>query len=203
MGFVEGQYAPPPCFQCRDRCITYSWRCDGEPDCYYGEDEADCDYICPYETHHRCADTGYCIDNFRLCDGHYDCANGEDERNCYANSWVGNKRHNHDIDHNHDKLNSVISEGRNNANEDQIIDNANEDKLIKSERLGDEDKSSVDESRNIETEHAHEKRKDVSRVSEINGRFPIDRKEKINFNGFRNHYNNQTKIVEQLIYKRR
>ena len=78
----------PSCFQCREKCITYSYRCDGEVDCYGAEDEAGCDYICPYETHHRCSDTGLCIDNHDLCDGHYDCQNGEDESNC-GRPWFG------------------------------------------------------------------------------------------------------------------
>lgn len=80
-----------PCFQCRDKCITYSWRCDGEVDCYGAEDESHCEYICPYATHHRCSDTGLCVDNHDLCDGHYDCENGEDERNCGHQPWLGKR----------------------------------------------------------------------------------------------------------------
>ena len=89
-GVVRGVGASfyPPCFQCREKCISYSYRCDGEVDCYGAEDEAACDYICPYETHHRCSDTGLCIDNHDLCDGHYDCVNGEDESNC-GRPWMG------------------------------------------------------------------------------------------------------------------
>lgn len=77
-----------PCFQCREKCISYSWRCDGEVDCYGAEDEAECEYICLYETHHRCSDTGLCIDNHHLCDEVYDCQNGEDEANC-GRPWIG------------------------------------------------------------------------------------------------------------------
>ena len=81
------------CFQCRDKCITYSWRCDGEVDCYGAEDEAACEYICPYQTNHRCSDTGLCIDNRDLCDGPCDCNNCEDERNCGVGGgpWMGKR----------------------------------------------------------------------------------------------------------------
>lgn len=179
VGVINGQYTLQ-CFQCRDRCITYSWRCDGEPDCYYGEDEADCDFICPYSTHHRCADTGYCIDNFRLCDGHYDCQNGEDERNCYSNSWVGNKRHHpsdhdfdHDVDHDfdhdfdHDKLTgNVIARD---ANHGSGRENAGETK----DEFGARSKSF------------------------------IDRKEDITFSGYRNRINETMSQLEALVYRRR
>ena len=29
-------------FTCRERCISSSWRCDGDKDCIGGEDEEDC-----------------------------------------------------------------------------------------------------------------------------------------------------------------
>ncbi|KAI1290894.1 hypothetical protein HDE_07767 [Halotydeus destructor] len=87
---IAGSALAYDCYQCEDRCITYSWRCDGEVDCpLHAEDERDCEYICPYQTHHRCSDTGLCMDNGHLCDGNFDCINGEDETNCYKNSWVG------------------------------------------------------------------------------------------------------------------
>ena len=60
-------------------------------DCYGAEDEAHCEYICPYTTHHRCSDIGLCIDNHDLCDGHFDCENGEDERNCGHQPWLGKR----------------------------------------------------------------------------------------------------------------
>ena len=41
--------APPPrpsCkgdeFTCKERCIPSTWRCDGETDCWKGEDEKEC-----------------------------------------------------------------------------------------------------------------------------------------------------------------
>ena len=86
--WLGGLRGYPACFQCREKCITYSWRCDGEVDCYGAEDEAECEYICPYSTHHRCSDTGLCIDNHHLCDDIYDCQNGEDESNC-GSPWIG------------------------------------------------------------------------------------------------------------------
>jgi len=92
VGSVSASYQCFKEFECEDRCITYSYRCDGEVDCpIHAEDEADCEYICPYQTHHRCSDTGLCMDNHHLCDGFVDCPNGEDETQCHLNTWTSKR----------------------------------------------------------------------------------------------------------------
>lgn len=64
-------------------CIPYHWRCDGEADCYYGEDESNCSRSqCPSDQFYRCSDTGQCIQLNWRCDGTSDCSSGEDELNC-------------------------------------------------------------------------------------------------------------------------
>ena len=72
-------------FYCKDSgtCVPHTWRCDGEIDCYYGEDEADCGHsLCPSDSFYRCTDTGHCISSSWRCDGYPDCFNGEDEISC-------------------------------------------------------------------------------------------------------------------------
>lgn len=36
------QTCPPEKFDCGGKCVSLSWRCDGERDCENGEDEAEC-----------------------------------------------------------------------------------------------------------------------------------------------------------------
>lgn len=60
-------------FRCNDnRCIPYSWVCDGDRDCSSGEDEPrqECqhgNYTCPDEMF-KC-DSGRCINKNFVCDG--------------------------------------------------------------------------------------------------------------------------------------
>ncbi|XP_022101848.1 deleted in malignant brain tumors 1 protein-like [Acanthaster planci] len=77
-------------------CIPDYQRCDGYSNCYYGEDESDCNgyytespsyteepsYSCSsYEW--RCPFTGQCIPDYQRCDGYSNCYSGEDEHHCY------------------------------------------------------------------------------------------------------------------------
>ncbi|GFO29048.1 low-density lipoprotein receptor, partial [Plakobranchus ocellatus] len=60
-------------------CIPLTFVCDGIPDCWYGEEEVDCE-VCPKEEVH-CNQT-YCIPKEFRCDGHDDCGDGSDETGC-------------------------------------------------------------------------------------------------------------------------
>uniref|UniRef100_A0A671KAK4 Low-density lipoprotein receptor-related protein 8-like n=1 Tax=Sinocyclocheilus anshuiensis TaxID=1608454 RepID=A0A671KAK4_9TELE len=76
------QTCPPEKFDCGGKCVSLSWRCDGERDCENGEDEADCaagkscsagEFQC---RNHKCLAPVY------VCDGDDDCGDGSDEEKC-------------------------------------------------------------------------------------------------------------------------
>uniref|UniRef100_A0A673MSU7 LDL receptor related protein 8 n=1 Tax=Sinocyclocheilus rhinocerous TaxID=307959 RepID=A0A673MSU7_9TELE len=76
------QTCPPEKFDCGGKCVSLSWRCDGERDCENGEDEADCaagkscsagEFQC---RNHKCLAPVY------VCDGDDDCGDSSDEEKC-------------------------------------------------------------------------------------------------------------------------
>ena len=91
-------------YQCRrtGQCIDRGYLCDGEFDCYDGEDELNCprrlrrwvlEDKCNTTTEHFCITNGYleeptvrrpCVPYAKAGDGSMDCIGGSDERNVFA-----------------------------------------------------------------------------------------------------------------------
>ncbi|GAB1602923.1 atrial natriuretic peptide-converting enzyme-like isoform X1, partial [Argonauta hians] len=64
-------------------CIPLIWKCDGEVDCIYGDDEQNCEVVgtCGPDKM-LCSASNMCIPLNWKCDGDSDCTDGEDENNC-------------------------------------------------------------------------------------------------------------------------
>uniref|UniRef100_A0A673GCB4 Low-density lipoprotein receptor-related protein 8-like n=1 Tax=Sinocyclocheilus rhinocerous TaxID=307959 RepID=A0A673GCB4_9TELE len=81
---VKNTCAPSEFACANGQCVPGRWRCDGEPECPDGSDEADATCIkqtCPPEKF-DCG--GKCVSLSWRCDGERDCENGEDEADCAA-----------------------------------------------------------------------------------------------------------------------
>uniref|UniRef100_A0A3B3XJB8 Uncharacterized protein n=1 Tax=Poecilia mexicana TaxID=48701 RepID=A0A3B3XJB8_9TELE len=83
-----GRHPTPPAkclsseMQCSSgECIHKKWRCDGDPDCKDGSDEANCPARSCEPDKFKC-DDGSCIQGSRQCNGYRDCDDGSDEINC-------------------------------------------------------------------------------------------------------------------------
>ncbi|CAB3404118.1 unnamed protein product [Caenorhabditis bovis] len=77
-------------FKCDDgRCIPVAWRCDGDIDCRFGEDEDHCSASCA-KNEHMCGKSSIldsrgqlkCVPKRWVCDGEFDCEDKSDEKDC-------------------------------------------------------------------------------------------------------------------------
>ncbi|XP_028397022.1 low-density lipoprotein receptor-related protein 8-like [Dendronephthya gigantea] len=59
-------------------CTRLKWRCDGEDDCFDGEDELNCPPTTCRPGYFKCRN-GRCIENSWVCDRHHDCPDKDDE----------------------------------------------------------------------------------------------------------------------------
>ncbi|XP_030833338.1 uncharacterized protein LOC755356 isoform X3 [Strongylocentrotus purpuratus] len=70
-----------PCFDCASRyCVIDEFVCDGDDDCFNGEDELNCTST-PLPCV-QCDSDWSCVYDSWICDGVADCYNGEDEADC-------------------------------------------------------------------------------------------------------------------------
>ncbi|KAL1022798.1 hypothetical protein UPYG_G00032470 [Umbra pygmaea] len=77
-------------FACKNgQCVPQRWRCDGEPECADGSDEADATcsrQTCPPEKFDCGGSASKCVSLSWRCDGERDCESGADEDQCSADA---------------------------------------------------------------------------------------------------------------------
>ena len=70
-------------FLCLDKkCIPQSLVCDGDPDCFSGEDETDCPPLICSDDKFKCIEHRQCVSKQYRCDGVADCIDSSDEQDC-------------------------------------------------------------------------------------------------------------------------
>ncbi|CAF1581398.1 unnamed protein product, partial [Rotaria sordida] len=72
-------------FQCRNgRCISLSYKCDGDDDCHDNSDEQNCPAGTPTcgTNQFQCRTSRVCINKQLVCDGYAHCNDRSDESNC-------------------------------------------------------------------------------------------------------------------------
>ncbi|KAI5726754.1 hypothetical protein M8J76_007920 [Diaphorina citri] len=73
----------PTEFTCANKqCLSWTFYCDGFPDCRDGSDETECLPTCGDSTHIMCRIDNKCIPAAKKCDGVNDCTDWSDETNC-------------------------------------------------------------------------------------------------------------------------
>ncbi|KAG1701225.1 Low-density lipoprotein receptor-related protein 2 [Nymphon striatum] len=77
-----------------DRCVSRTWKCDGEKDCRDASDEAGCRKYCSINFYlssaprtckkgeYQCNNGSICISPLRVCNSKNDCGDNSDELNC-------------------------------------------------------------------------------------------------------------------------
>ncbi|KAL3286983.1 hypothetical protein HHI36_001469 [Cryptolaemus montrouzieri] len=89
---IEKLYCEPSEYKCpkSNKCISQIERCNGIPDCTFGEDEDGCkkENHCPID--YFMCDDGECIDEHKFCNLIFDCKDRSDEHKCSYKKEIAN-----------------------------------------------------------------------------------------------------------------